>query len=125
VADRGIADRVTLAGVMDSAALTEAYQTSDLFVLASKYEGFGMAFVEAMSHGLPVIGLECDAVAEATKGAAVLVRPEDLSGTLSTHILSTDARMALADRCWLAAQTFLRWRETASIVTGALAAAPR
>ncbi len=35
--------------------LSEYYRASDIFVLASLNEGFGLVTIEAMSHGLPVI----------------------------------------------------------------------
>lgn len=35
--------------------LVEAYGSFDIFVLASKYEGFGLVILEAISFGLPVI----------------------------------------------------------------------
>jgi len=31
------------------------YKESDLFILASRYEGFGMVLVEAMDHSLPIV----------------------------------------------------------------------
>ena len=121
IAGAGLADRVTLSGALSVGALTAAYQQADLFALASGFEGFGMAFTEAMSHGLPTVGLESAAVAEATAGAACLVRERELSDILARLISDTDYRQALADRCWTAAQGFMRWPQTATIVADALA----
>lgn len=112
----GLSDRISLLGPLSLPALTAAYQGADLFVLASEYEGFGMAFTEAMSHGLPTLGIASAAVEEATAGGACLVAPEDLSATLRLLIADPGTRLAQADKCWTAAQTFLRWPQTARIV---------
>ena len=116
IAEAEFEDRVTLTGPLSLPKLTAAYQGADLFVLASEYEGFGMAFVEAMSHGLPTVGLTSPAVEEATAGAACLVEPDNLSDTLRLLISDKGTRQALADRCWTAAQTFMRWPQTTRIV---------
>ena len=120
IAGLGLGNRVTLAGAMTRGELTAAYQRADLFALASSFEGFGMAFAEAMAHGLPVVGLRSAAVEEATAGAARLVAPGELSATLAALIADTAERRALGERCWTAAQTLLRWPETAAIVAGVL-----
>ena len=116
IAEAGFEDRVRVDGPLGLPALTAAYQAADLFVLASEYEGFGMAFVEAMSHGLPTVGLVCPAVEEATGGAACLVGPEDLGATLRLLITDKATRQALSDKCWTAAQTFMRWPQTTRII---------
>jgi glycosyltransferase involved in cell wall biosynthesis len=55
--DLGIADRVIFAGFHPDP--TPFYQTADLFVLASDYEGFGNVIVEALACGLPVVSTDC------------------------------------------------------------------
>ncbi|HET7409321.1 MAG TPA: glycosyltransferase family 4 protein [Paracoccaceae bacterium] len=116
----GVADKVELCGALAPEEVAAAYASADLFALASEFEGFGMAFTEAMAHGLPVIGLRSPAVEEATFGAARLVGPEELSATLAVLIVEEDERRALAERCWTAARGLMRWPGTAAIVAGVL-----
>ena len=58
----GFTSRVTLAGSLSPKALAEQYRCADVFVLASHYEGYGMAYAEALAWGLPVIGTTGGAV---------------------------------------------------------------
>jgi glycosyltransferase involved in cell wall biosynthesis len=123
IAGVGLRDRVALAGSLDAGALDRAYAAADLFVLAARYEGFGMAYTEAMAHGLPVIGCAAGAVPEATRGAAHLVVPGDpeaLRAALKPMIADSAARARLAEDCWRAAQDFTHWPDTAAAVAGVL-----
>jgi glycosyltransferase involved in cell wall biosynthesis len=54
---RGLADRVCLVGFADNPS--EYYAHADLFILASKHEGFGIVLVDALAAGLPVISTDC------------------------------------------------------------------
>lgn len=51
----GLEDRVRLIGYVEDAKVSDWYHASDAYVMPSSQEGFGLVFIEAMYHGLPVI----------------------------------------------------------------------
>lgn len=57
--DLGIADKVCFKGQLDRREIAELYEDGDCFVLLSKGETFGVAYIEAMAAGLPVIATAC------------------------------------------------------------------
>ncbi len=52
---RGVADRVRFTGAIDDDALAERLRASHLLALPSRYEGFGIAYLEGMAFGLPAV----------------------------------------------------------------------
>jgi len=125
IAQAGFRDKVCLPGALDSGTLARAYDGADLFALATRHEGFGMAFTEAMAHGLPVVGTSAGAVPEATRGVARLVPPGDpaaLRAALAPLIEDSAVRARLAETCWQAARDFTRWPGTAATVAAVLRA---
>jgi len=62
--DRGIANRLIMAGALSGQALVDAYHAMDLFVFASQSETQGMVLAEAMAAGKPVIALDASGVRE-------------------------------------------------------------
>jgi glycosyltransferase involved in cell wall biosynthesis len=82
----GLGERVELAGEVGAERLARLYGSADLFVLATRFEGYGMALAEALARGLPVLSTRAGAVPETVPaGAGVLVAPEDvdaLAGSL-------------------------------------------
>jgi len=55
VADLGLSKRVTFEGWVDKEKKSKLLSDADIFCLPSKYDSFGMVFVEAMAYSLPVI----------------------------------------------------------------------
>jgi glycosyltransferase involved in cell wall biosynthesis len=47
-----------LVGAVPHASIGDYYRAADVFMLASQREGFGLAYVEALMHGLPIVA--CD-----------------------------------------------------------------
>ncbi len=115
VAALRLEDRVVFAGVVSEARLSRLYADSDVFVLASRYEGYGMAFAEAIAHGLPVIGTTAGAIPEAVPtGAGVLVAPDDaraLSAVLRRLIEDAPERTRLAACARASAAQLPTWSE--------------
>lgn len=66
----GISERLYLTGYVDDATLIAAYQSTDLFVFPSLYEGYGLPVAEAMACGAPVVAAGNSAISELTVPAA-------------------------------------------------------
>jgi glycosyltransferase involved in cell wall biosynthesis len=75
----GAGDRVMFTGMLAGAARLAAFRDADLFVLTSLAENFGMAVVEAMASGLPVVVTDTVGVAPevAAHGAGLVVAREE------------------------------------------------
>ncbi|MBB2144114.1 glycosyltransferase [Pedobacter sp. LMG 31464] len=74
-----IADHIKLIGFIDEAEITDHFLLSDIFVMPSKKEGFGIVFIEAMASGLCVVAGNKDGSVDALKNGELgkLVNPDD------------------------------------------------
>jgi glycosyltransferase involved in cell wall biosynthesis len=78
IAAHGLGRRIELCGEFPPERMHEAYAAADLFVLPSYHEGYGMAFTEAMVHGLPIVAAAAGAIPDTVPPTAgVLVPPGD------------------------------------------------
>jgi glycosyltransferase involved in cell wall biosynthesis len=122
-----LSDRVTVAGAVPAQRLADLYAAAHIFVLASRFEGYGMALADALAHGLPVVGTAAGAVAETLPtGAGLLAPPDDvvaLSLALRRMIADPDVRRRCADRAWRAAADLPSWRGAAEIFQMAIESA--
>ncbi len=74
-----LSQKVFLKGLCSRHEIAKNFQESDCFVLASRAETFGVAYVEAMATGLPVIATKCGGVdAFIHNGNGVLVPVDNL-----------------------------------------------
>ncbi len=124
IAKFGLSDRVRVTGAIPDERLAELYATSDVFVLASRFEGYGMAFAEAIAHGLPVIGAAGGAVPETIPEGAGLLAPPDDPAALAfamRRLITDDAeRQRLAAAARAAAAALPTWDDASLAFSQAL-----
>lgn len=67
--------------------IAEKLPQYDAYLISSSNEGFGLAVVEAMASGLPVLASDLPVLREVTAGHALFFKPQD-PATLAEHIKS-------------------------------------
>jgi glycosyltransferase involved in cell wall biosynthesis len=124
VAEAGLADRVIFQGALDEAALDALYRDSDIFVMASHYEGYGMVLTEALARGLPIVttlsGPAAAALPDSAAQKCAVGDAGDLTGSIAYLMGDASARRRYADAAWAAAQSLPSWRDTARIVANVI-----
>lgn len=114
----GLAGRISSLGAVSAEVLESLYMQADLFVLASRFEGYGMAFAEALAHGLPVVGTTAGAIPDTVPpGAGVLVAPNDvpqLAQALRQIMTDPVCREQLSRAALQAAHAQPTWQDSAT-----------
>jgi len=97
----GLEERVFFCGSVESSLLERLYSECDVFVLPSKKEGFGIVFIEAMSHAKPVIGFRhggpTEIIIDGETGYLVS-SGEELLDRLSELAVDADLRRKMGNR---------------------------
>jgi glycosyltransferase involved in cell wall biosynthesis len=124
IARYALGDRIAVLGAVSPERLAALYAEADLFVLASRFEGYGMAYAEAIAHGLPVIGSHAGAIPDTVPAdAGLLVASGDvpaLAEALRRVIGDAGLRQRLANAARAAAPQLPTWRQSAEIFAGVL-----
>ena len=95
----GLEDHVRLLGAIDADAVRAHLLAAHVFVLPSRHEAIGVAFMEAMSCALPTVGCNVDGVPELiTDGQdGILVPPQDPAALAAALLrLARDPALCIA-----------------------------
>jgi phosphatidylinositol alpha-1,6-mannosyltransferase len=107
IAEHRVEEQVILTGFINEDELADHFTLSDLFVLPSKKEGFGIVFIEALACGLPVICGNVDGSMDAIKNGELgkAINPDDLTelnNAVESYLkmpLTAQTRQDLQDKC--------------------------
>ena len=120
----GIHARVRFAGECTPEELEALYQAASLFVLPSWYEGYGMAFTEAMAHGLPILATTGGAIPHTVPSqVALLIPPGDVDALAAALVRLLDEpqlRKGLAEGALAHARTLPDWHQASAAFAAAL-----
>jgi glycosyltransferase involved in cell wall biosynthesis len=124
-ADLGVAERITMTGVLSGAELDAAYRRADLLVAPSRVESYGMAIADALGRGIPVLASRVGGIPRtvAPGRAALLVPPDagSLSIALDRWLVEPALRRRLKGAALRGSAGRPRWTDTVDRVAVALA----
>jgi glycosyltransferase involved in cell wall biosynthesis len=124
IAEAGLGDRIHFADVLGSEVISALLSRADVFALPSRYEGYGMAFAEAMAHGLPVVATTAPAIPGTVPPAAGLLvepdNPDAFAEALRRLMHDRTLRRQLGEGALAHAETLPRWEDTAAIIASVI-----
>ena len=120
---------VSMLGARSETELDELYAGTDIFVMPSLFEGYGMVLGEAMARGLPIVCTTGGAAAEtAPNTAALKVPPGDapaFSSAVARLIDDATLRHAMSDAAWAAGLHLPTWDDAAKRIAAVLKSVAR
>ncbi len=122
--DLSLTTRVTLAGRLPQADLDQLYAEATLFTLATRYEGYGIVFDEALARGLPIVTCATGAVPQTVpRDAGLLVPPDEpnaLAEALAFVLTDENTRAAMTHAARRAGAALPSWSDTARTASAVL-----
>ncbi len=125
----GLSDRLSFSGPRIGSGLESTYASSDLLVLPSRAETYGMVVTEALARGLPVVAADVGGVTQALGRSAagnrpgLLVPPDDpaaLGAALRTWLSDSEVRQHWRGAARERRESLPRWSTTTSVVADVL-----
>ncbi|MDS9466188.1 glycosyltransferase family 4 protein [Paracoccus sp. MBLB3053] len=122
--ESGLSSRIQMPGRLMAEELQAHYRRASIFALATRYEGYGIVFDEALLHGLPIVSTLTGAVPDTVPGDAGILVPCDDAKALASalrQLLTDHASYArMSEAAALAGAALPGWDETARIAGTAL-----
>ena len=114
VARKNLTDTVNFLGPIPDADLPGLYAAATAFIFPSRYEGFGLPVLEAMSCGTPVACSNTSSLPEVTGNAALLFAPDNINAIADSleQLMDKQTRLLLRERGLQQAARFT-WQRTA------------
>jgi glycosyltransferase involved in cell wall biosynthesis len=112
----GVENRIRFCGFVTDPELLNLYNASDLYILPSYYEGFGLPALEAMAAGTAVVCSNTTALPEVVDGAAILFDPyavDEIVRAMADVLLDAELRGRL-ERLGLQRAAHFNWQTCAS-----------
>jgi len=98
---------------VDDAELIGLYKNAKVFMFASKYEGFGLPIIEAMSIGTPVVAFNNSSIPEVAGDSAILCNNnKEFEEAVEKLLKNNDLRKTIINKGYLQAKKF-NWPRTA------------
>lgn len=120
-----LGESLEILGPVSTANLARAYRSADVLAFPSRFEGFGIPLIEAMSAELPVVSSTATCLPEVGGAAARYADPDDVEAwveALAAVLTGEQERRRLTAAGLQRAATF-RWSDTVDAVCAALEAA--
>lgn len=107
IKDNNLSERVRLLGIRSD--IPSLLKAADIVVQSSHWEGFGLAAVEGMAAGKPVIASDVEGLAQVVEGAGLLFRRGDeneLAKIINDLLTNDHYYIKVAKKCYERAQMY-------------------
>ncbi len=99
-------NKIKITGYVSDNRLTTLYNSNDVFVYASKEEGFGIPILEAFNCKIPVVTSSTSATKEIAENAAIFVDPNNIFEIAKGIIMANKTKDILIEKGYKVAKKY-------------------